>query len=93
MAFLVHFSNTMSRKEYQNILDFMKNTLEYADIENGKVKVGAVVFRKRAVMLFDFNTFSTRDELFTGIDQINFNYRCVSVCFDLQCRYSKLKWV
>ncbi|WAR09888.1 COCA1-like protein [Mya arenaria] len=75
LAFLLHYSNSVSREDFQRILDFMKNILQYSDIDDDKLRVGAVVFRKRGIPLFDFNNYYSQEEVFGGIDQINYNYR------------------
>ncbi|WAR09788.1 CO6A6-like protein, partial [Mya arenaria] len=75
LAFLLHYSNSVSREDFQRILDFMKNILQYSDIDDDKLRVGAVVFRKRGIPLFDFNNYYSQEEVFGGIDQISYNYR------------------
>lgn len=75
ITFLMHFSNTMRRPDHQRVLEFLKSSLQYADLDNGKVKVGGVVFRKMGVPLFDFNTYPTKEQLFSAIEQISYNYR------------------
>ena len=75
IALLVHFSNELEKDDYQKILDFMKQSLQYAGLDDGSVRVGAAVFRKRGIPLFDFNQYQDKQQLFDGIDQISFNYR------------------
>ena len=75
VAFLIHFSHTIKPAEFDRIIQFMKDTIEYAAIDDDKVRVGAAMFRKRGILLFDFNSYYSKDEVKSGIDKINYNYR------------------
>lgn len=75
VAFLVHFTNTMKRPDYQRVIDFMKSIIEYSSIDDDKVRVAAAMFRKRGIVLFDFNSYYSKTEVMEGIDRISYNYR------------------
>ncbi|XP_052237723.1 collagen alpha-6(VI) chain-like [Dreissena polymorpha] len=75
VAFLLHFSHTMTSTAHDQILGFMKSVLQYSGLDGDKVKVGAAILRKKGTVLFDLNAHSGQEEVFEAIDKISYTYR------------------
>lgn len=75
LVFLLHFSNKIQRNSFSQVLDFLKSSVFRADIDSGAVRVGAAVYRGNAEVVFNLNQYASKQDVMTGIDRINFNYR------------------
>jgi len=45
VAFLVHYSSALKRDDHVQMVTFMKRVLQYADMNDDKVRVGGVIIR------------------------------------------------
>jgi collagen type VI alpha len=53
------------------MLQFCKDIINRADIDGGKVRIGAMVFSSRPEIQFNLKTFSSRSNIFDAIDEMN----------------------
>ena len=54
--------------------DFVKDFLYVADIDNGNVKVGVIIYSTEDYVQFHLNVHSSKVELFDAIDRIPYRY-------------------
>ena len=52
--------------------DFIKDFISDADVDGGNVRVGVNVFSKKSNIEFNLNTYTTRAEIFTAVDDIDY---------------------
>lgn len=77
VVFLLHFSQTLTSTAHVQILEFMKSIIQYSGLEDGKVKVGAAILRKKGTVVFDLDAHSGQQDVFEAIDKISYTYRFV----------------
>ncbi|XP_059165058.1 von Willebrand factor D and EGF domain-containing protein-like isoform X2 [Physella acuta] len=70
LVFVIDSSTSVGESNYQLGRDFMKDLLLVADIDNGNVRVGAVVFSNAAYIQFHLDKYKTKAELFQAISAI-----------------------
>lgn len=74
MIFLLHFSDKVEQDRFNLLLSFIKNLLQNAAFDSGKIRVGAAAYGRDAQVLFNLRQYGTRADLMSGIDKIPYNY-------------------
>ena len=74
LVFLLDASTSVTKPNFQLMLQFLKDFLYIAQIDSGNVRVGLVIYSTRVNVQFQMNTFSTKGEVFDAIDQTPYEY-------------------
>lgn len=56
------------------MLDFTKDLIREANIDNGYMRVGIVTYSTNVVVEFQLNSYKTKTDLFTAVDRITYRY-------------------
>ena len=64
--------------------DFVKDFLIIADIDQGNVQVGLVIYSTGVYVQFQMNTYRTKDEVFDAIDLMPYRYGSTNTADALQ---------
>ena len=75
LVFLLHFSKTMKKAEFNNVIEFLKNVIKDSDIDKDDLRVAVAVYKKKGIVLFDFNQYYTKNEVLQGLDGISMKNR------------------
>ncbi|GFR78016.1 collagen alpha-3(VI) chain [Elysia marginata] len=68
----MHTSRRMKEADYDYYKDFMLDTISGANIDNGEVRVGAVIYRKKGSVVFPLNRYRSRNNLEDAINRLPF---------------------
>lgn len=74
LVFVLDSSTSVTEPNFKLVLDFLKDFLDYADVDNGNVRVGVVLYSTKVQVEFHMNAYSTKSELMTAIDNIPYVY-------------------
>ena len=72
LVFLLHFSLSMKKTEFKNVIEFLKNVIKESDIEEDDLRVAVAQYKKRGKVVFDFNQYYTKNEVLNGLNSIAF---------------------
>ncbi|XP_033728441.1 uncharacterized protein LOC117317678 isoform X2 [Pecten maximus] len=72
IVFILDSSTSVGKNDFKKILDFTKTFLSNADIDNGRVRVGIIVYSSDVQIQFHLDTYSTKAAIMAAIDSIDF---------------------
>ena len=75
LVFLLHFSNQLSKAEFDDIIQFMKNIVKDSNIDEDDLRVAVATYRKKGDVVFDFNQRYTASDVLRGLSDISYNYK------------------
>ena len=67
-------STSVTEANFVLMKDFVKDFLTIADIDNGNVRVGIVLYSTNVHVEFNLNTYRTKNDVFDAIDSIPYRY-------------------
>ncbi|XP_033728448.1 collagen alpha-4(VI) chain-like [Pecten maximus] len=70
IVFILDSSTSVGKRNFQKMLNFTKDFLLAADIDSGSVRVGLITYSTSVTIHFYLNTFSTKAEVFSAIDDV-----------------------
>ncbi|GFR78012.1 collagen alpha-3(VI) chain [Elysia marginata] len=70
LAFLVHASEQIDGRKYQDYKDYMRDVLENADVDSGAVRAGVVLYRHDGTVMIQLDRFLTKNSLTEAIGQL-----------------------
>ena len=70
LAFVIHTSNKVNGQQYQYYKNYMRDIISGADIDGGKVRVGVVIYRHDASVIFPLDRYQTKSDLNSAIDNL-----------------------
>ena len=70
LAFLIHTSKAIDDQQYQYYKSYMRDAISGADIDGGKVRVGAVIYTDGGSVIFPLDEYTTKSELNSAIDNL-----------------------
>ncbi|XP_041374199.1 uncharacterized protein LOC121387240 [Gigantopelta aegis] len=74
LIFVLDASTSVTKPNFKLMLDFLKDFLYIARIDNGNVRVGLVIYSTRVHVQFQLNDFSTKSEVYNAIDNTPYEY-------------------
>ena len=70
LVFVVDRSESVGSDNWEKFKEFIKDVLMQADINDGSVRVGLIVFSTAVQIEFNLNTYSTKTDVYNAIDAI-----------------------
>jgi Mg-chelatase subunit ChlD len=74
LTFVLDASTSVTQANFELMKDFVKDFLRIADIDNGNVRVGVLIYSTEVHLQFQLNTYRTKGQIFDAIDQIPYRY-------------------
>ena len=74
MVFVLDASTSVTEPNFQLMKDFVADFLFIADIDNGNVRVGVIIYSTEDHLEFNLNTYSTKMDVLTAIEDIPYRY-------------------
>lgn len=74
LVIIVDSSTSVGRDNFNKTLKFCKDFLNNADIDSGNVRVGIVTYSTAVKVHFHLNSYSSKADVFTAIDNIPYLY-------------------
>ena len=74
LVFVLDASTSVTEPNFELMKDFVKDFLYEADIDNGNVRVGVIIYSTRDHVEFQMNTYSTKAEVYNAVDEIPWRY-------------------
>ena len=74
MVFVLDASTSVTAPNFELMKDFVKDFLFIADIDNGNVRVGIIIYSTEDYVQFQLNTYRSKVEIFDAIDNIPYRY-------------------
>ena len=74
LVFVMDSSTSVTEANFVLMKDFVKDFLTIADIDNGNVRVGIVLYSTNVHVEFNLNTYRTKNDVFDAIDSIPYRY-------------------
>ena len=74
LVFVLDASTSVTEPNFQLMKDFVKDFLFIAEIDNGNVRVGVIIYSTEDYVQFQLNTYATKAEVFDAVDQIPYRY-------------------
>ena len=72
--FVLDASTSVTEPNFQLMKDFVADFLFIADIDNGNVRVGVIIYSTEDHLEFNLNTYSTKVDVLTAIEDIPYRY-------------------
>ena len=70
--FVLDASTSVTKPNFQLVLDFVKNFISFADIDGGSVRVGVVVYSTSVNIQFHLDRYQSKSEIMSVIDSIHY---------------------
>ena len=70
--------------------DFIKNFVSDADVDGGSVRIGVNVFSSKSYIEFNLNSYSTKAEIFTALDNIDYKKGSTNIADALKKTRTKM---
>lgn len=67
-------STSVTEKNFELMLDFVKDFLFEADIDGGNVRVGVIIYSTSDHVQFQLNTYKTKVDVYNAVDKIPYNH-------------------
>ncbi|XP_025106489.1 collagen alpha-3(VI) chain-like isoform X11 [Pomacea canaliculata] len=90
LVFVLDASTSVTEPNFQLMKDFVKDFLLIADIDNGNVRVGVVIYSTEVFIQFQLNSYSTKAEVFTAIENIPYRHGSTNTAGGLQAMRSQM---
>ncbi|KAK3599021.1 hypothetical protein CHS0354_012500 [Potamilus streckersoni] len=74
LVFVLDASTSVTQENFVKMLDFVKSFLAGADVDNGNIRVGALIYSTEVNIQFHLNEYSDKDSLFKAIENIPYLY-------------------
>ena len=74
MVFVLDASTSVTEPNFELMKDFVADFLFIADIDNGNVRVGVIIYSTDDHLEFNLNTYSTKMDVLTAIEDIPYRY-------------------
>ena len=74
LVFVLDASTSVTAPNFELMKDFVKDFLFIADIDNGNVRVGIIIYSTEDYVQFQLNTYRSKVEIFDAIDNIPYRY-------------------
>ncbi|KAH3749755.1 hypothetical protein DPMN_184266, partial [Dreissena polymorpha] len=74
LVFVVDASTSVTETNFQKQLLFMKSIVEYADIDSGSVRVGALIYSTEVEVQFYLNQYTTKQAVLEAVSKIPYIY-------------------
>ena len=74
MVFVLDASTSVSEPNFVLMKNFVKDFLADADIDGGNVRVGVIIYSTEDHIQFHLNTFTSKSEVETAVDNIPYRY-------------------
>ena len=72
--FVLDASTSVTAPNFELMKDFVKDFLFIADIDNGNVRVGIIIYSTEDYVQFQLNSYRSKVEIFEAIDNIPYRY-------------------
>jgi collagen type VI alpha len=73
-VFVLDASTSVGDKNFDAILHFVSSTLTYADIDSGRVRVGAMVYSSTSLIQFNLDRYSSKTGVMRAIARIPYQH-------------------
>ena len=84
MVFILDASTSVTEANFNLMKDFVKDFLLEADIDNGKVRVGLLMYSTEDYVQFYLNTYATKDDIYDAVDAMPYRYGSTNTADALQ---------
>ena len=74
LVFVLDASTSVTEPNFELMKDFVADFLFIADIDNGNVRVGVIIYSTEDHLEFNLNTYSTKVDVLTAIEDIPYRY-------------------
>ena len=74
MVFVLDASTSVTEPNFQLMKDFVTDFLFIADIDGGNVRVGVIIYSTEDHLEFNLNTYNTKVDVLTAIENIPYRY-------------------
>ncbi|XP_059170597.1 collagen alpha-4(VI) chain-like [Physella acuta] len=74
LVFVLDASTSVTATNFEMMKDFMKDFLFKADIDNGNVRVGVIIYSTVEYIQFQLKDFSKKEDVYNAIDIIPYRY-------------------
>ena len=70
LIFILDSSTSVTEENFVRMLQFCKDIINSAEIDSGRVRVGAIVYSSSPEIQFNLQSFSKRSDIFDAIDEM-----------------------
>ena len=84
LVFVLDASTSVTEPNFLLMKDFVKDFLVEADIDGGNVRVGLITYSTEDHVMFQMNSYQTKDDVYNAIDDIPYNYGSTNTADALQ---------
>ena len=74
LIFVLDASTSVTEPNFKLMLDFLKDFLYIANIDDGNVRVGVVIYSTQVHIQFQMNEYTSKGEVYRAIDNIPYRY-------------------
>lgn len=74
LVFVIDASTSVREQNFELIKDFVRIFLSDADIDNGNVRVGILIYSTEAYIQFHLNKYTSRVDIYNAIDDIPYRH-------------------
>ena len=74
MVFILDSSTSVTEANFVRVLQFCKDVISDADIDTGRVRVGALIYSSESEIMFHLNQFKSKEFVLDAIDEIPYIY-------------------
>ncbi|XP_060566778.1 uncharacterized protein LOC132725621 isoform X26 [Ruditapes philippinarum] len=74
VIFVVDASTSVTEANFKKQLEFMKSIVEFADVDTGSVRFGALIYSTEVEIQFHLDSYRTKAEVLDAVDKIPYIY-------------------
>ena len=90
MVFVVDASTSVTEFNFLVMKDFIKDFLFKANIDDGNVRVGIIIYSTEDYLQFHLNAYNSKFDLFTAIDDIPYRFGSTNTADALETMWSEM---
>ena len=90
IVFVVDASTSVTEFNFLVMKDFLKDFLFKANIDDGNVRVGVIIYSTEDYLQFHLNAYNSKFDLFTAIDDIPYRFGSTNTADALETMWSEM---
>ena len=90
MVFVLDASTSVTEDNFLVMKDFLKDFLFKANIDDGNVRVGVIIYSTEDYLQFHLNAYNSKFDLFTAIDDIPYRFGSTNTADALETMWNEM---